>query len=444
MWQRREQPSRTDLGNSMRRSTAAISGLAGLLLVLVLAASARLAASPVEEPVEPILILVSLDGFRWDYLDLVDTPNLQQLAARGVRAEGLIPVYPSKTFPSHYSIVTGLHPGHHGIISNNMYDSEIDAEFHLHDRDAVEDPRWWGGEPIWVTAEKQGIVAATLFWPGSEAEIAGIRPSYWQPYDESLAFESRVERVLKWLDLPDDDRPRMIALYFEHPNDVSHRYGPEAPETFASIREVDARIGDLVAGIEKRGLSDRVDLVIVSDHGMAEVGPDRVVYVEDYVELEEGEAFELGAILQIYPHEGREDLIYKALHGASPHLAIYRREEIPEHYHLRDHPRTPPILGVPDVGWEVATRSVMQKYRGSMLKGDHGQDPGDPRMHGLFVASGPAIRSGVVIERFEAVEIYNLLTAILGLQPAPNDGDSRHLDEILLTAHSPGGHLNPE
>lgn len=380
----------------------------------------------------PIVILISMDGFRWDYLDLVETPHLNRLAEEGVRAEGLIPVFPSKTFPSHYSIVTGLYPGHHGIISNNLYDSEMDAEFHLYDRLAVQDPRWWSGEPIWVTAERQGMVSGTLFWPGSETEIGGYRPTYWQPYDESLPFESRVAKVLEWLDLGKRKRPQIITLYFEYPNDVSHVYGPEAPETYASIRYVDARIGDLVAGIKKRRLTKRVNLVIVSDHGMAEVSPDRVVFLDDHVELEEGELFEDGALLQIYPHAGRQDLIFEALHEASPHLSIFLREEIPERYHLRESSRTPPILGTPDVGWEIAANRSDPINRATELKGDHGQDPADLRMHGVFIANGPAFRSGLVIDRLPSVDVYNLLAKVLDLDPAPNDGDPAAWQSILV------------
>lgn len=381
---------------------------------------------------DPILILISLDGFRWDYLDLVETPNLNRLAEEGVRAEGLIPVFPSKTFPSHYSIATGLYPGHHGIISNNMFDAEMDEEFHLHDRGAVQDTRWWGGEPIWVTAERQGLVSACLFWPGSEAEVAGFRPSHWEPYDGDKTFEARVEQVLAWLDLPEAEKPRLITLYFQYPNDVSHHYGPDAPETFAAIREVDARVGDLVTGIEERDLTNRVNLIIVSDHGMAEVAPERIVYLDDFVSLEEGELFEDGALVQIYPHGGREDLILESLREASPHLAIHRWTEIPERYRLRESPRVAPILGVPEVGWEATVRGTERERQILELRGDHGQDPADLRMHGLFIAFGPAFRSGKVIDRFESIEIYNLMTAVLGLEAAPNDGDPTALRLILL------------
>ena len=372
---------------------------------------------------EPTVILISLDGFRWDYLEWEEASNLRRLAASGVRAEGLIPVFPSKTFPCHYSIATGLYPGKHGIVSNNMYDAGIGGEFHLGDRDAVEDTRWWGGEPIWVTAEKQGVKAAAMFWPGTESEIAGYRPSFWHRYDKGFAFEDRVAQVLAWLDLPASERPRMITLYFEHPNDVSHRYGPEAPETRAAVREVDGHVADLVAGLAARGLEAAVDLIVTADHGMAEVGIERVVVIDDYVEFQDGELFEQGAYVQIFPNPGRLETIYEALAGAHPDLAIYRRDETPEHLHLRGSPRVAPLIGIPSNGWEVATRARFERFQRRMLKGDHGQDPRHPDMHALFFATGPSFKSGVRIGRFESVEIYNLMTELLGLEPAPNDGD---------------------
>jgi predicted AlkP superfamily pyrophosphatase or phosphodiesterase/predicted Na+-dependent transporter len=413
------------------RGTVARRGVTTMVLLAVMMGGASQPVAGAADPAEPILILVSLDGFRWDYLDLVETPSLRRLSAGGVRAEGLIPVFPSKTFPSHYSIVTGLYPGNHGIISNNMIDSRMRGEFHLSDREAVEDPRWWGGEPIWVTAEKQGVTAATLFWPGSETAVAGIRPTYWKRFDRSLTFDRRVEEALRWMDLPSAERPRMITLYFEYPNDVSHDYGPESPEAFAAVREVDARVGDLVAGIEARGLSSVVNVVIVSDHGMAEVGPERTIFLDDHVDLEPGEVFEQGALLQVYPRPGRKKKLYEALSQVSENLTIYRRKDIPKRYHLQNNSRTPPILGVPDVGWEVATREVYAAEERALLKGDHGQDPSDPRMHGIFIAHGPAFRSGLVIDRFECVEIYNVLAAVLDLEPAPNDGTAGRLDHIL-------------
>jgi len=388
-------------------------------------------ASRSAEASEEVLILVSFDGFRWDYMDWPEAAHVRALAARGVRAQGLIPVFPSKTFPSHYTTVTGVYPGHHGIVSNHMIDPTLGSEFHLADRSSVEDTRWWGGEPIWVTAEKAGQVAAAMLWPGTETEIAGIRPTYWHRWDERFAYGARVEQVLAWLDLPLHERPRLITLYFQDPNDTSHTYGPEAPETRAAVREVDRRLGDLLAGIADRGLEQRVNLIVTSDHGMAAVGPERVIVLDDYVTFEEGEVFDSGAFLQIVPGPGRESLLFEALHDAHPHLAVYRKNEIPSRFHLGTGPRVTPIIGVPDVGWEVATRDWLQKHSHDMIKGDHGQDPADPRMHGIFVAAGPAFRSGLVIDRFASIEIYNVLARTLGLTPAPNDGTPGKLDFIF-------------
>lgn len=418
-----------------RRNLPLVPTLAALLLVAVLAGCAgRLepespTAAPDAVPHEESLILISLDGFRWDYLDRVEVPHLTALAARGVRAEGLIPVYPSKTFPCHYSVVTGLYPGHHGILFNDIYDAEFDAEFHLRDRDAVTDPRWWGGEPIWVTAERQGVRAGAMFWPGTEGAIGGVRPSYWRPYDSRFSYRDRVDTVLGWLDLPPGERPRMMTLYFQTPDGPSHHHGPLSPQAFAAAREVDARIGDLVAGIERRGLTDRVNLIVVSDHGMAETSRERAIILDDYVELAPEEVFQDGAVLQLHPRPGREEEIFAALDGAHPRLAVYRRGETPERYHLGSGPRVPPILGVPDAGWQVKTRRRAESLRA--VGGDHGYDPADPSMHALFVAAGPALRSGLRVERFESVEIYNLMCAILGLDPAANDGRPGALDHLL-------------
>lgn len=408
-----------------RRLIAGLAGLAGLAL-----ACSHATPSGTSD-FEPTLILLSLDGFRWDYLDLVDTPNLERLAAEGVRAEGLIPTFPSETFPSHYSIVTGLYPGHRGLWSNTMRDPELGV-FGMRRRSTVEDGRWWGGEPIWVTAEKQGLRSAILFWPGSEAEIGGVRPSEWRKFDAEMSYEARVAQVLAWLDRPAAQRPRFIAFYLQDPNDTSHDFGPEAAETFAAVREVDARVGDLLDGLEQRGLKGAVNVMVVADHGMAEISPERVVVLDDHVELEDGELLRQGSHLQIFPHEGREQMIFDALDGAHPNLAVYRPADVPERYHLRGNPRLPPILGEVDVGWEVYSRAFFDKIRGNMRRGDHGQDPSDPRMHGLFVAAGPAFRRGVRIGRVESVELYNLMTAVLGLAPAPNDGDPQALRHLLV------------
>lgn len=399
-----------------------------LVLLTPLVSSCSAAESvPVVAP-DP-LILISLDGFRWDYLELTDTPNLDRLIAAGVRAEGLIPVFPSKTFPSHYSIATGLHPGHHGIISNNMRDPRWPEPFGLSARDQVNNPRWWDGEPIWVTAQKHGLRTAVYFWPGSEAPIQGMQADVWFPYDDSVTWEHRVDTALSWLEQPAGERPDFVALYFEEPNSAGHRYGPEAAEALAAATAVDAAVGRLLEGFAAHGTLESTNIVVVSDHGMAQNAEERLIVIDDYIDLSREELFEFGALLQIFPAPGREDEIYEALVGAHPNLRIFRPADAPPEFHLYNHPRLAPIMGSPDAGWEVVPRGALEG--GWAVVGDHGQDPSHPDIHGIFVAAGPAFESGATVGRIPGVDIYNILAAVLGIEPAANDGDPARATGIL-------------
>jgi predicted AlkP superfamily pyrophosphatase or phosphodiesterase len=202
----------------------------------------------------PILVLISFDGWRWDYIDRADVPNLKALAKRGIRSQGLVPSFPSKTFPNHYTLVTGLYPDHHGIISNNIWDPIIGERFTM-SAETAKDPRWWGGEPLWVTAIRQGQRASSMFWPGSEAAITGVRPTDWKPFDDNFPNKDRVAQVLKWLSLPEAERPSFITLYFSDVDDAGHTYGPDAWETLDAAEKLDAELGTLLAGIEARGLT---------------------------------------------------------------------------------------------------------------------------------------------------------------------------------------------
>ena len=386
-------------------------------------------AGPAASGEQQTVVLISFDGFRWDYIELAETPNLDRLIERGVRAESLIPVYPSKTFPSHYSIVTGLHPGHHGIISNNMRDPRWPEPFGLGNRAEVQNDRWWGGEPIWVTAGRNGLGTAVYFWPGSEAPVQGIQPDIWFPYDGDVPWDDRVDAALEWLGGPEDERPSFVALYFEEPNTSGHELGPTAPETLRAVTEVDALLGRFLDGLDALGQLESTDIVVVSDHGMAQNDPERVIFLDDYVDLEADELFEFGALLQIYPREGREDEIFAALDGAHPNLRVFRPADAPPEFHLYEHPRLAPIMGAPDVGWEVMPK-LWYEARG-VISGNHGQNPEHPDMHGLFVAVGPSFSQGARVDSLHSVDIYNLLAAALGIPPAPNDGDLTHTTGIL-------------
>ena len=382
----------------------------------------------------PIVILVSIDGFRWDYLDRYAPPNLSKLAAAGVRADGLIPQFPSKTFPNHYTIVTGLTLAHHGIVSNNMKAPDIPGEFSLSNREVQSDPRWWGGEPIWNTAERQGQKSAAMFWPGSEVLIGGRRGTYWTPYQDDMPHEERLKRILGWLQRPEAERPSFLTLYFSDVDNAGHRYGPESEETRAAIAKVDHSIGELVAGIGRAGLTDRVHYVIVSDHGMSALSTERTIVLDDYIDVSTVDVIDWSPMLGINALDGDNEKLYLALKDKHPSLTVYRRSEIPERYGLANHPRVPAIFGVAKDGWQIASKVDVRRWQQPGRRppgGAHGYEATDQSMQGLFIASGPKIRAGMRVKPIENLHLYEFMCAILGLQPARNDGDPAVTRDML-------------
>ncbi len=375
------------------------------------------------------VILVGLDAFGWDFLEKAETPTLDGLIARGVRAEWMVPIFPTKTFPNHYSIVTGVYAERHGIVSNTMYDPLFEAWFRLSDREAVQDGRWWGGEPVWVTAERAGRTAAAFFWPGTEADIQGIRPTHWRTYVHRTPNDERVDQVLAWLDLPEGERPSLITTYFADVDDATHGFGVDAPETSEAIREIDRAIGRLVAGLEARDILEEVNLVIVSDHGMVDRSRDRVVFLDDFVDLDDVEVVDWSPVAAIVPAEGREEGVFQRLVGAHPHLQVYRKAEIPDRWHYRDHHRIQPILAVADPGWAISTRDYFRSRPDAFGGATHGYDNAAQSMQALFIASGPAFRSGAVVPPFQNIHVYELLCHVLEVAAAPNDGS---LDSVRM------------
>ncbi|KPK05649.1 MAG: hypothetical protein AMS20_06040 [Gemmatimonas sp. SG8_28] len=395
---------------------------------MLFAVSSVSACTRMTTPTPPV-ILVGLDGFGWDFLEAAETPNLDALIARGVRAEWLVPIFPTKTFPNHYSIVTGLYAEQHGIVSNNMYDPDFGERFSLGNRAAVQDGRWWEGEPVWVTAEKAGLIAAAFFWPGTEADIQGIRPTYWYPYVHRTPHDERVDQVLTWLDLPDGERPALITTYFADVDEAAHTFGVDAPETLAAIQAVDRAIGRLVRGLEQRGLDNRVNMVLVSDHGMASRSRDRVIFLDDLVDLADIEVIDWSPVAAMRPHAGREDEVYERLHGAHPNVQVYRKAEIPERWHYRDHRRIQPILAVADEGWVISTREYFATHPTAYRGATHGYDNTAQTMQATFIAVGPAFSRGIVVPPFQNIHVYELLCYLLEIEPAPNDGS---LDSVRV------------
>jgi predicted AlkP superfamily pyrophosphatase or phosphodiesterase len=406
--------------------------LCGLVLVLLAGACAS-PPRPVQAGSRPPVILVSLDGFRQDYLDRGLSPNLGQLAATGARATAMRPAFPSLTFPNHYTLVTGLYPDHHGMVNNTMEDPAIPGErFTLADAAAQADERWWDeATPLWVTAGRQGPRTATMFWPGSDQTIQGARPTYWKKYDKGLPIDQRVDTVLGWLDLPPAERPQFLTLYMEPVDTAGHAFGPDSAGVNAAIGAVDSAIGRLVGGLSARGLLDRVNLVIVADHGMAATSPDRVIDLDDVVDAT---AFHLvvgGAVAGLSPEPGRDADLARLVSAPHAHFQCWRRADIPARLHYGANPRVPPIVCLAETGWLITTRQEAARHSGFPL-GQHGYDGADPSMAALFIAHGPAFREGTVITRgFDNVDIYPLLADLLGVRPEPNDGKLSEISGIL-------------
>lgn len=410
------------------RSGAALSGLQDLAL-------------PTDQ--RSVVILISIDGWRYDYFDRFRPPVLTRLASTGIRASGLIPQFPSKTFPNHYTIVTGLRLAHHGIVSNNMVSPEIPGRFSMSNRDAVQDARWWGGEPIWNTAERQGRIAAAMFWPGSEAPVNGRHATFWMPYEDSLPHRDRVNKVLEWLALKTEKRPAFMTLYLSDVDNAGHKIGPELKddtELRDAISKVDTTLGELVAGVEALGVGGEVNYVIVSDHGMSQLSADRMIRLDDYVDPSKVDVIDAGPVLAIAPRDGDTEGLYRALAGKHPRMKVYRKADLPQRFELRDSPRVQPIMAIADDGWYITTKNEMEKWAasGTVAGGAHGYDPANRSMHGLFIATGPGvIGGGRVVDAFENIHVYDFMCALLGIQPAANDGDPRVTRRLLRAAGAP-------
>lgn len=397
--------------------------------------------SEAAKPEQPMLLLISLDGFRHDYLDKGATPNLDYLRTNGLQADGLIPVFPANTFPNHYSIVTGLYPVHHGIVDNRFYDPVLDASFDMYNAEAVRSDRWWDGEPIWVTAIRQGLKAGTLFWVGSEAEINGYRPTYWLPYEHHMPHKKRIEQVLSWIDLPPGQHPSFLTLYMHDVDSAGHDYGIDTPETREAIKKVDATIGVLIKELEKRHLLDKIHIIVVSDHGMTKISKERAIRLEDYIDTSEVQVVQLGTLTGLRVDKKKLPATLKKLKGAHPHMKVYTREEMPERFHYSAHIRVHQILCLADDGWMITSQKYIDSggWDWSKQKGAHGYDNLLPNMRGIFIACGPSIPKGTRIEAFNNIEIYNFMCEILKIDPAPNDGSEwlvNQVDELRSTTQS--------
>jgi predicted AlkP superfamily pyrophosphatase or phosphodiesterase len=374
-------------------------------------------ANTAEQQAKPYVILVSLDGFRYDYARKYSAPNISALGRRGASApDGMIPAYPSVTFPNHLTLVTGLYPQHHGIVGNAFYDPKRKRTYSYHDPSAEVDGTWYGGTPLWVLAEQQGMRAACFFWPGSEADIQGVRPTYYMKYDQRYPDDDRVDQVLAWLKLPAEQRPHFITLYMSDVDGAGHGHGPDSPEVAEAVTKVDTEIGRLAAGVAELKLP--VDLVVLADHGMTKVDGEWTnldQYFDKSLVVTPVEDF-------LYPKsEADAAKIYEALNGKSDKFKVYRNGKVPPELHFDGNPREgdPVVVATGTYLLRVSappalTDAAMRLY-GPMM-GSHGFDPAKfPEMKAIFFAAGPDIRAGATVAPFENVAVYPFIAKILGL-----------------------------
>lgn len=372
------------------------------------------------------VVILSLDAFRWDYSTLANTPNLNSIAHDGITAQALIPCYPTKTFPNHYSMATGLHPNNHGLVCNRFWDAEL-GFYSIGDRNAVENPLFYGGEPFWLTAEKQGVKAATYYWVGSEAPIGGQYPSFWKKYDQKVPFADRIDTVIHWLNLPIEQRPRLIAWYYHEPDLMAHRDGSTGARTMALVEEIDSLIGIYLQKIAALPHADKINLMIVSDHGMADISPDRYINLNEYVSRDWFELITGGS--PVYSLKPKEEFYEHAIASlkAIPNLTAWRRSEIPARLHYGSNPRIQDVVIEAAAGYSVGFASDGSRFTG----GAHGYDNQNPDMHGIFFAKGPAFKKGYKHKAFQNTNLYTIITHILGLEPAETDGEWNEVKDIF-------------
>uniref|UniRef100_A0A673B5U5 Ectonucleotide pyrophosphatase/phosphodiesterase 5 n=2 Tax=Sphaeramia orbicularis TaxID=375764 RepID=A0A673B5U5_9TELE len=374
----------------------------------------------------PKLLLVSFDGFRWDYIDRVPTPNFLALMKEGVQVEQVENIYITKTFPNHYSLVTGLYAETHGIVANEFYDPALNLSFSM-ETDSVYDSRWWEeAVPLWVTVQKAGGRSGAAMWPGSDVKIHGMFPSQYLPYNMSVPFETRVERIIEWFSAPREEAVDFGVLYWEEPDESGHRLGPESSLMDVVIAGIDEKLGFLRNELRKAGLYEKVNLIVTSDHGMTQLSTDKIIELDEYVSRDLYTWVDKSPVLGLIPKEGKFEEVYSKLVDANPYMAVYKKEDIPEHFHYQHNIRIMPILIEAQEGW-----TIVQNRTNPFMLGNHGYNNTLRSMHPVFVARGPAFRQDFVKPSMHSVDLYPLMCHILSVRPLPNNGSLLNVKDLL-------------
>ena len=374
---------------------------------------------------KPYVVIISWDAFRWDYPEIYNTPNLNKIAEKGVKAEKVISCFPTLTFPNHYSMATGLYPNNHGVVHNKFYAEDLDKEFRAGSQETIDEIGFWGGEPIWVTAETQGVNSASFFWVGSETNISSIRPDFWKAYDHYFPFAPRTDTIIHWLSLPEEIRPHLIMWYFHEPDEVSHHYGTHSEQTKNTVQLLDSLLGDFMNKLAQLPIANEVNVIITADHGMTNISQERSVCIDDYIDASQTSHIYTAPTTFVYSKSGYRDTLYNALQKM-PHARVYKREELPPRYHYGNNSRIADLVVIADCGW-----TILREGEKVTLSAAHGYDNACDDMAMIFYAYGPAFNLNYTQPIMENVDIYNIITNILNLTPAKNDGNFERVREML-------------
>lgn len=378
------------------------------------------------------LLLLSFDGFRWDYINRVPTPNFDALMEEGVKVDKVENAYITKTFPNHYSLVTGLYAETHGIVANEMFDPVLNQSFSM-ETASMYDPRWWEeAVPLWETNQREGGRSGAVMWPGSDVEIHGMYPTHYLPYNASVPFESRVEQIIEWFSGPEEEAVDFGVLYWEEPDESGHNVGPESSLMDVVIADIDDKLGYLRNELRKAGLYERINLVVTSDHGMTQLSTEKIIELDEYVSRELYTWVDKSPVVGILPKQGQFDVVYSKLVDANPYMKVYRKEDIPDHLHYRHNARIMPILIEAKEGW-----TIMQNKSGPFMLGNHGYSNTLPSMQPVFVARGPAFRRNYVKTSMHSVDLYPLMCHILSLHALPNNGSFSRVQDLLSEPFPP-------
>ncbi|KAI1360348.1 alkaline-phosphatase-like protein [Xylaria arbuscula] len=413
----------------------------------------------------PTTLIISLDGFRADFLTRGLTPRLNAFIKEGVSPLYMNPSFPSVTFPNHYTLATGLYPESHGVVGNTFWDPALQSEFYYTDPDRSLDPKWWGGEPFWVTAELQGLRAAVHMWPGSEAHIHDMDPTFLDRYNGKEILPKKVDRILEFIDKPglensdvkQQSRPQLIAAYVPNVDAMGHLYGPNSTEIRSTISEVDGMLDQLFQGLEQRNLTDIVNVIIVSDHGMATTDVSRMIQIEDLVDRTKVEHLDGWPLVGIRPKDPEDlSLLYEQAINSTkgnPNVEVYLKDkDMPERYHFSNNDRIAPLWIIPKTGWAIVEKAEFDIQDAKINnisyhpRGLHGYDHEHPLMRAIFVARGPAFphQPHSKVEAFQNINVYNILCDSIGMKPMPNNGTIRLPFKVVGLHHEDTAIEQPE